>query len=249
MSDVLLRRREGAVEYLTFNRPERLNALNSELAHALADALAGIASDDTARVVVLTGAGRGFCAGLDIIDRNAGGDQSGIERLSEIVLAIRSMPQIVVAAVNGAAVGGGFAFALAADLRLASETAKFKNGFIDVGLSGCELGASHFLPKYFGAALAAELMLTGRALTAPRAYAAGFVTDVVSNDELAAATDALVQDLLGKSAIGLQRTKETVARLATETNLATIISEEIQVQLGCMQHPDFAAALARFANR
>lgn len=249
MSDVLLRRRDGAVEYVTFNRPDRLNALNSELAHAIADTLAAIAADHTARVVVLTGAGRGFCAGLDIIDRNAGGDQSGIERLSEIVLAIRAMPQIVVAAVNGAAVGGGFAFALAADLRIGSDTAKFKNGFIDVGLSGCELGASHFLPNYFGPALASELMLTGRALTAQRAHAAGFLTDVVPSDELAAATDVLVAELLGKSAIGLQRTKETVARLATESDLATIISEEIQVQLSCMQHPDFAAALARFANR
>jgi enoyl-CoA hydratase/carnithine racemase len=87
------------------------------------------------RVVVLSGAGRGFCAGLDIIECNSGGDSSGIERLSEIVLTIKRMPQIVVASVHGAAVGGGFAFAHAADLRIVGESAKFKNGFIDIGVS------------------------------------------------------------------------------------------------------------------
>lgn len=250
MSDALLRRREGAVEYLTLNRPDRLNALSSELAHALADALTEIAADESARVVVLTGAGRGFCAGLDILERGSGGDQSGIARLSEIVLTIRSMPQIVVAAVNGAAVGGGFAFALAADLRIASDTAKFKNGFIDIGLTGCELGSSQLMPQYFGVSLAAELMLTGRALLADRAYAAGFVTDVVTNDELPAATDALVAELVGKSPMGLRLTKATAARLVNEPDLALVISEEVQVQLSCMQDPDFFAnTMSKFTQR
>jgi enoyl-CoA hydratase/carnithine racemase len=249
MSDDLLQRREEDVVWLTMNRPDRLNALSSSLAHMLADALTQIAADESVRVVVLGGAGRAFCAGLDIIDHASGGDRSGVDRFSEIVLAIRNMPQTVVASVRGPAVGGGFAFALAADLRIAGESARFKNGFIDIGVSGCELGASQLLPRAVGAALAAELMLTGRALTAERALTVGFVTDVVPDDELPAATARLVGELTAKSPIGLRRTKETIARLAHETNLATVISAELEVQHECMEHPDHVAALERFITR
>lgn len=246
-STLTLERSEG-VAWLTFNRPERMNALNGELAHAIADALTEIGADDAARVLVLAGAGRGFCAGLDIHDFAAGADRSGVDRLSEIILRIRRMPQIVVASVHGPAVGGGFAIALACDIRIAGASASFRNGFVDVGLSGCELGLSRLLPEALGSSLAAELMLTGRPLTCDRALSVGFVAEVVPDDELPQATKRLVGELLAKSPIGLRRTKETLARLADVTDLETVIANELHVQTECMTHPDHPAALARFTE-
>ena len=182
------------VTRITLNRPERLNAMNAALIAELHDALADIAADRACRVVVLTGAGRGFCAGLDL---GGYGDAPGSEDLDRVgatfatqthiaalVPRLRSLPQPVIAAVNGPAAGGGLALALASDIRIAATSARFNVAFVRLGLSGCDIGVSWLLPRLIGASRAWELMLTGRIIDADEADRIGLVLRVVPDDEL-----------------------------------------------------------------
>src|SRR5262245_23939890 len=164
---VLLESAENGVVLLVMNRPERLNALNAELASALQQAFERIGRDDSIRVVVLTGAGRAFCAGGDLGAIGKAREAGAARQLDPIlragmgaVLAIRTIPQPVVAAVNGPAAGAGTNVALAADLRIAAEEASFGQSFAKVGLFP-DYGGTYFLPRLVGPAKAAELFYTG----------------------------------------------------------------------------------------
>ena len=154
----------AGVVQLTLNRPDRLNAMNHELVAGLHSALDEIRTDRSVRVVVLTGAGRGFCAGLDL---QGGARVPGTEGLNQtrsgfatqqhiatLVPKMRSLPQPIIAAVNGPAAGGGLALALASDVRLAGESARFNVAFVKLGLSGCDIGVSWLLPRLIGASAA-----------------------------------------------------------------------------------------------
>lgn len=249
---LLVERRDGAA-WITLNRPERLNAISPRLANELADALAELRADRGTRVIVLRGAGRAFCAGLDIKEQGDGislrSDGTGVSRLPEIILALRECPQPVVAIVHGPAAGGGFAFALAADIRLAGESARFNAAFVNLGLSGCELGTSYFLPRHVGTSVAAELLLTGRFITAERALRTGLVSDVVPDDELAAAGEQLVADLLRVSPAGLRAGKATMQRTLGVDDLATAIEIEAQGQAECAAGPNMAEAMRAFLEK
>ena len=155
--------REG-ITRITLNRPERLNAMTSELIEGLHRALDAVAADRSCRVVILTGAGRGFCAGLDL---RGYGDPPGTDGLGDtqkgfavqttiarLIPHLRSLPQPVIAAVNGPATGGGFALVLGCDVRIAARTARFNAAFIRIGLSACDIGTSWLLPRLVGAARA-----------------------------------------------------------------------------------------------
>ncbi len=167
------------VTRITLDRPERLNAMNAALIAELHEALAGVAADRSCRVVVVTGAGRGFCAGLDLVGYGAAPVSEGLDRvgatfatqtdIAALVPRLRAMPQPVIAAVNGPAAGGGLALALASDIRLASTSARFNVAFVRLGLSGCDIGVSWLLPRLIGASRAWELMLTGRIIDAEEA--------------------------------------------------------------------------------
>ncbi|MCB1632508.1 MAG: enoyl-CoA hydratase/isomerase family protein, partial [Pseudomonadales bacterium] len=172
---------EGILE-LRMNRPDRLNALNEELIGDLSGIMRGLNRDRQVRVVVITGEGKGFCAGADLKAASGSGAIPGTEGmtqlgfvykyqeyLAELMLAIHECDKPVIAAVNGAAVGGGLAIALASDVRIASEKARFGAVFIKTGLSACDVGTSWFLPRLVGASAAAELMLTGRVFGADEA--------------------------------------------------------------------------------
>ena len=178
---------------MRLNRPNRLNAINEVLLHELTQVCADLALDRDVRVVVLTGAGRGFCSGIDMRDFGPSmldATAPAIDRLrfqehmASLPQAIRALPQPVVAAVNGPAAGGGLALCLAADIRVCAASASFGNAAIAIGLSGAEMGMSYFLPRIVGSSLAADWMLTGRTVSADEAYQRGLVSEVTDDDRL-----------------------------------------------------------------
>lgn len=208
----------GDVVTLTLDDPERYNALTSGLVADLKAALADVRRDRAARVVILTGAGKGFCSGANMAgdeelpeaarDRGPVGlIQTLQEDLAELILAIHDLPQPVIAAVHGAAVGGGLALALACDLRVASDDAFFASHFIRVGLSSCDVGTSYTLPKLVGPTMAAELMLTGRRFDAAEALRLGVLNRVVPRDGLLPAARELADAIAANSEYGVYMTK------------------------------------------
>jgi enoyl-CoA hydratase len=184
----------NGVRIVTLDRQFRLNALTADLVGRLAEVLDRIAADRSCRCVVLTGAGRGFCAGLDLRDygdservAERGSPLGELERqreLAGLTLRLHRLPQPVIAAVNGPAAGGGFALVCASDIRIAARSARFGVSFIRAGFSACDLGVSWLLPRLVGAARAHELMLTGRVFDADEAREMGLVVDVVDDEEL-----------------------------------------------------------------
>ncbi len=184
---------EGVIR-LTLNRPDELNAMNAELCEALHVELARIALVRSCRAVVLTGAGRGFCAGVDLrgygqAPGNDGSDEArdrlGTQQhMSRLILAVRALPQPVIAAVNGPAAGFGLALALAGDIRFAAAEAVFRVAFINIGVSNCDMATSWLLPRLIGASRAHELMLTGRRFDAQEALSIGLLADVVEQEAL-----------------------------------------------------------------
>lgn len=213
------RPREGVLQ-ITMNRPSRLNAMTAELVQGLHEVLDQVAVDRDVRVVVLSGAGRGFCAGLDL---GGYGDAPGshgagqMERsfatqkhIASLIPHLRSIPQPVIAAVNGPAAGGGFALVLGSDVRLAAASASFSAAFIRIGLSACDIGTSWLLPRLVGAARAQELMLTGRNFDAAEASRIGLVVDVFPDDALLDATYKKADEIIANTAVGVGLTKEAM---------------------------------------
>src|SRR5437764_726823 len=182
------------VRQLTLNRPEQLNAMTAELCEELHGEVQRIASDRSCRAVIITGAGRGFCAGLDLHGYGAAPENDGSDdprdrlanqqHMSGLVLALRALPQPVIAAVNGPAAGFGLALALAADIRYASTAAIFRVAFVNIGVSNCDMGTSWLLPRLIGASRAHELMLTGRRFDAGEALRIGLLADAVEPEQL-----------------------------------------------------------------
>jgi enoyl-CoA hydratase len=216
----LVRTRAGddGIVVVELDDPARYNALTSTMVQDLTAAFTSLRRDRSARVVVLSANGKGFCSGANM----AGGEelpelardrgpvglvQMMQEQLAELILAIHELPQPVIAAVHGGAVGGGLALALACDLRVASEDAFFAAHFIRVGLSSCDVGTSYTLPRIVGPTIAAELMLTGRRFDAHEALRLGVLNRVVTRDELPAAAHELAAAIAANSEYGVYMTK------------------------------------------
>lgn len=218
MAVVEITRPITGVALVTLNRPDKLNALTSELVEHLHRTLDDIAADAEARVVVLTGAGRGFCAGLDLGGygtapgrRQPGKVEAGFatqKHIASLIPHMRSIPQPIIAAVNGPAAGGGFALVLGSDIRIAAESAKFNAAFIRIGLSACDIGTSWLLPRLVGAARAQELMLTGRIFDAAEAEKIGLVLETVPQEALLERAYAKASEIMLNSPIGVALTKE-----------------------------------------
>ena len=247
--------REGAITWLTLNRPEVLNALDSAMVGELHDFLTALASDRETRVVVIRGAGRGFCAGLDLKEPRAasgGGVPEGLRqqrRISELPMRMRRLPQVFIACVHGPACGGGFALALASDVRLAGASARMNAAFIRIGLSACDVGVSYFLPRLVGASVASELLLTGRFIEAQRALAVGLVSAVVPDDQLETEARALAQEMLATTPLGLRLTKECLAASIDAASLEQVIAMEDRNQILCAQSQDFAEGISAFLSK
>jgi len=256
MADLELRQ-EGEVVWATMNRPERLNALSRNLVTELREFFVDLYWRRDVRVVVLQGAGNAFCAGLDLKER---GDNSGAARsigagltrqreISEIVIAMRRCPQPIVACINGAAAGGGFALALASDVRIATPTLKMNAAFIRIGLTACDIGVSYFLPRMVGSSVAAEYMLTGRFITAERAYQLGLVSQIVEADQLEAVARGFVDDMLHATPLGLRLTKEALNHAIDANGLEAAIAMEDRNQILASSDGDFGEGVRAFLEK
>jgi enoyl-CoA hydratase/carnithine racemase len=247
--EIVVQRRGSAV-WITLNRPNQLNAITPTMANELLSVFDSLVADYSARVVVLRGSGRGFCAGLDIkiaLQRQEDANQEAMP-LPEIIRAMRRCPQPIIALVHGAACGGGFAFALAADVRIAGESARMNDAFVNLGVSGCELGVSYFLPRQVGLSVAAELMYTGRFLDSHRAREVGLVSEVVPDDALEGAGAQLVEDMLRVAPLALRKTKETLGRVLGIADLDEVLEIEQATQIECIQAGNFEEELRSFVE-
>src|SRR5579863_4225671 len=232
--------RAGQVTTLRLNRSEKLNALNVEMAQALVHALLRAGDDKAVRVVILTGAGRAFCAGADLqflLDARKRKAYREIDPLliagKEICLAIATMPKIVIAAVNGYAGGAGMNLALAADMRIASDKGQFSEAFARVGLYA-DLGGTFFLPRIVGPALAAELFYTTETLAAEDALRLGIVNRVFPADAFDAETKKLAASLTKTPPLAIRDVKRTLVG-NDRSELEGILDEEIRLQMHCVQ--------------
>jgi enoyl-CoA hydratase len=258
---------DGAIVVLTINRPHRRNALDSQTLAELHRLLDTINGDPAARAVVLTGAGSAFCAGADIkaqpddlIDA-AATPQTALQAAATSTVAItfaaqelmasafekiHRLRQPVIAAINGYALGGGFALTLACDIRIAVPQATFGAVFIRHGVSACDMGTSYHLPRLVGASRAAELMLAGRVFDATEAAAIGLVLGVVDDNELRATAVAKAREIACHSPLAVWMTKETMWQTVDAPSLRHALDIENRTQVMCTTNGDLANSFAAF---
>ncbi len=256
---VLVREAPGdGVVLLRLNRPGRLNALDEDLVAELTGALAGLATERDVRVVVLTGAGRGFCSGIDVRDFGPSmleATDPAIDRLrfqemmASLPQAIRALPQPVIAAVNGPAVGGGLALCLACDLRIGAASASFGNAAILLGLSGAEMGMSYYLPRIVGLSVASDWMLTGRTVTADEALRTGLVSELVDDEHLLDRALELAAQIAAHSPLGVQMTKRALQVNTDAPDLFAALEVENRNQVITHATEEAAAARRRWAAK
>lgn len=253
--ETLLIRRDGPVDRVLLNRPDHLNALSLLALDELNDYFGRQQFNEASRIVVLRGAGKAFCAGLDIRDFDPSAPRTVEEvllhqrKLAEVVLRMHRCPQVVVALINGAAVGAGFAITLAADIRIAAPRARMNAAFIKIGASACDVGVSYFLPRLVGSSVARELMLTGRFIDAERALRVGLVSDVVAEDALESAGEQLVTEMLGTAPLGLRLTKECLNATVDAPSLEVAIAMENRNQILCGANGDIEEGMRAFLEK
>jgi enoyl-CoA hydratase/carnithine racemase len=265
--------KENGIGIISLNRPEKLNAMSYQMfadLHAIFDHL--MVNLDC-RVLILKGEGRAFCAGLDLSEltitaRNKIPEEykkfkyldvsDPIKKsfyfqsmLSRVIIKMRKINQPIIAIVNGAATGGGFALTLASDIRIAGEKALFNNAFIKIGLSGGDCGTSYFLPRLIGLSRATEILYTGRFVDAEEALRIGLVLKLIEGDEikLMEAATEIAENLLTKSPLGLRMTKEAINLSQDSPSLETIIQLENRAQSLCGSSSDMMTAVMAFFKK
>jgi len=251
---VILEAKHDGIATLVMNRPDRLNALNNELAMAVNDALGRIAEDPSVSVVVITGAGRAFCAGGDLGALGKGRQTGATDELEpllragmQMVLKMRTMPQPVIAAVNGAAAGAGMNIALAADIRIAAEEATFGQNFVKVGLFP-DYGGTYFLPQLAGASKAAELFYTGDMIDAKTALAVGLVNQVVPGAQLEEEVKTLAQKIAHGPSLAIRAVKRALFA-SQEKELARALDNEVREQIRCYLSEDCNEGIRAFFEK
>jgi enoyl-CoA hydratase/carnithine racemase len=259
MRTVSLSQVAGGVRWLTLNRPDHLNALTAQLVADFGAALDEVDRDSRCRVMILTGAGRAFCAGIDLhgygddeLVASQGTARRFMTRQAEIAgLAQRlhSLRQPVIAAINGPAAGGGLAFALASDIRIAAADAVFAVSFIRAGYSGCDIGTSWLLPRIVGAGRAHELMLTGRRCGADEALQMGLVASVVTSSELASAAQAKAEEIMQNPPLSVELTKQGMWLAMEIPSFDAVIALENRQQFVTGSTEDQAEATAAFLQK
>jgi enoyl-CoA hydratase/carnithine racemase len=244
-----------AVATITLDRPDTLNSLTFEVYAELRDTFLALQNRDDVRVVVITGAGRGFCSGGDVnsiigelFKRDVRGLLEFTRMTCELIKNIRALRKPVIASLNGVTAGAGAVIALACDLRIASETAKIAFLFVKVGLCGADMGAAYLLPKVIGLGRATELLYTGDFITAQRACEFGLYNRVVKPEELEAGTRAWAETLARGPAFSIGMTKEMLNRELV-MDLDTALEAEAQAQALCMFNPDYREAYEAFVQK
>ena len=247
---------QGAQMTLTLNRPDVGNAFSGAMVDALYQTFSALAARDDIRVVVLEGAGKHFCSGLDLVDGGWGFNERSVgmllgvqRRIGRLYLAMRRCPQTIVATVQGAAYGGGLSLAAAADLRVADTTAKFCAAYIRIGLTGADMASSYLLPRLVGGSFAAEMMMTGRAYPAEAMDKRGFLSHLTEPGERQPAVAALVTDLLATAPLGLRLTKEAVHLGIDSSSMEATMALEDRHQTLLSMTDDAAEAMHAFQER
>jgi enoyl-CoA hydratase/carnithine racemase len=260
VSQPLLIEHDDGVDRVTLNRPQSLNALDPAMIDALNVYFEGLQRNRTTRVVVLKGAGPAFCAGLDLKHAMAkraerqeppsvADSLDSQRRIADIVMLMRRCPQPIVALVHGAAAGGGFALALAADIRIAAKSARMNCAFIKLGLGGCDIGTSYFLPRLVGVSVASELILTGRFINAERALAVGLVSEVVADGQLDDAAVPYIDAMMNASPVGLRLSKECLNMSVDAGSIEQVIAMEDRNQVLCSRSEDFEEGIRAFIEK
>lgn len=250
---------EDGLALVTMRRPDTLNAINFEIIEAFESLFRALENDESIRVIILTGAGRGFCSGADLFQVVKNSNDEAFKspenhlrliqkRHSNLCLGLRRIPQPVIAAVNGAASGGGFALALASDVRIAAPEAFFVASFVNIGLSGGEMGSSYFLPRMVGMSRASEILLTGRRVPADEAEKIGLVNRVVPREELISEAMSIARAMLEKSAGGLRLTKRALDSNATAASFEAALELEDRNQTIMMMSQDFFKRVSDFTT-
>jgi enoyl-CoA hydratase len=259
MNTITIDRPRPEVVVITLSRPDRLNAITFELVDELHAALDDLDRDNSCRVVVLTGAGRGFCSGLDLKEITPSSRSVGLEgtaaglrsqaHIAALIPHMRAIPQPVIAAINGVAYGGGLALACGCDIRVAAASARLCVQFIKVGLGGCDIGISYTLPRLIGGARAHDLILTARAIDAVEAERIGLVSRVVPDGESLGAALEIADTLCEYSPFGVTITKEVLWANVDAPSIEAAISLENRNQILATTTGDVARAVTAFAQR
>lgn len=236
MSFIVVERPRENVALVTLDRPERMNAMAFDVMVPFRESLEAISNDNAVRAVVITGAGRGFCSGADQTSAGSPPHIDGLTRpsialrsmemLDDVVLTLRRMHQPVIAAINGAAIGGGFCVSMAADIRLAAPAAYFRAAGINNGLTASELGLSYLLPRAIGSSRAFEIMLTGRDVDADEAARIGLVSRIVAAEDLLEESFDLAQRIATFSRPGVELTKRTLWSSLDASSMAQHMNQE-----------------------
>jgi enoyl-CoA hydratase len=249
--------RDDGITVVRLNRPERLNAMRDVVFEHGLEVLEEVAADPGCRVVVLTGAGRAFSAGgdldaFDIIDGSRTAQpvtRALFAKSAALLTRLQSLPQPVIAAINGPAAGGGFSLALACDTRICAESARFNAAFVKLGLSGCEMGTSFLLPRIVGPTAAFELLMSGRLFDAAEALRLGLVLEVVPDERLLDRAFEIARSFIANSPIGLALTKELTWKHLGPATLADALTSEMHVQMLCGHTADHREAVDAFRTR
>jgi enoyl-CoA hydratase len=259
VSTVIVDQPKPGIKLITLNRPDSLNAMNHELVSAVHEALDDVDADNACRAVVLTGAGRAFCAGLDLKGAGPAPGTDGLGRaqagmlsqqhIASLYTHMRRVRKPIIAAVNGPAAGGGLAFALASDIRVAASSAKFNVAFVRIGLSGCDVGVSYLLPRLIGASKAFELMLTGRFVLADEAERIGLVSRVVPDGEVVDAALGIADQIAANSPFGVWMTKEVMWANLEAGSMQAAIDLENRTQILTTFTEDMPEAMRAFLEK
>lgn len=257
MGSPILVEQRGAIEILTLNRGDKLNTMNEEMIFALQDYFRDLQKRLNVRVIILRAEGPTFCAGLDMGGWQWTDEQGSVQHnwrtqraIATVMQLMRECPQPIVALAQGAACGGGFSLLLSSDVRYGTPTLKMNAAYIKIGLGGCDMGSSYFLPRLVGSSLASELILTGRFIDAKRAEKYGLISEVVDEDKLLATGLALAKEMLDTAPMGLRLSKDALNRNidAQSFEAALAIEDRQQVMLS-MTEDSREAARAFFAKR
>lgn len=254
--ETLLVERRDALEILTLNRPDSLNALSEKMVIEIADYVFSLKRRPDVRVVILRGAGRAFCAGLDIKEARTSTDETRLQRgwrvqlaLGDVLKAMRALPQPFIVLGHGSACGGGFSLMLASDVRFGAPTLRMNAAYIKIGLGGADIGSSYFLPRLVGASLASELLLTGRFLHADRALRLGLLSDVVEEDRLLDAGLSLAGEMIANAPMGLALTKQALNINIDAPSIDAAFAIEDRQQVMLSESEDHREAMTAFVEK
>lgn len=244
---------DGAIATITLNRPDVLNAMNTQLGMDIRDALRVVRQNETLKVLILTGAGKAFCAGGEMDDilktnKDAILAEKAVRLILDCFEMIRTLDIPVISRINGDAYGGGTALALACDFKIAVETARFGFLFVRIGLAGSDAGASYIVPRLVGLTRAAEMLMLGEMIEAPEAYRLGMLTRVVPPDDLDDEVGRFVKKILNGPTLAIKMTKKALTG-SLEKDLATELDFECYAQTLCIQSADAREGVKAFVEK